>query len=803
MRYGRFDQANREYVIERPDTPAPWCNYLGHIGYRAVVSHTGGGYSYAGDMSLMRVLREHPRRLPDDRPGRYLYLREESEKGAPAIWSATWQPVMAELDEYECRHGMGYTTVRAKRDGIASEVTYVVPVGERLELWICTIRNDSDRPRDLDLFTYAEFCLWGVVKDLLNQQASKYVGVVRCEEGVVFNETRSDSGPPKGDEVFVLHRAYFGCGRQPESFDVQRSEFVGMWRDEGNPVAVERGRCSGKQYYGWDPIAALHLKLHLDPGAEDAIVFVLGVDDEGTEWREKLDHYTRPENARAALEEVKKHWDSRLSTLQIETPHEGMNAVVNSWNAYQTVNTFLTPRGYRDTSQDVLGIMHMLPGDVRERLRLLLKHQFQSGVTTHEYALEGDLAAMVAGGYMFGDGEIGIAGEGGATLEGQLATPASDSPLWVVPAVCAYIKETGDFDFLKEEIPFMDGGSAPALDHLLRILDWSWGQRGLHGLPLMRMMDWNDGLNLEKGSVSVWTGMLFIWAARELAALLARPEVEGDPAPVQARAEEMARIINEAAWDGDWYMRAFIGDGEPVGSKQSHENQIDHMPQSWSVFAGLAPKERALRAMDSVHERLFTKYGIVLNAPAYTRYNPRYGANSVVPPGLKENGGIFNHPMNWAIIAECLLGRGDRAWEYYHSFLPSTKNESADIHHMEPYIFSQFVAGFEHPLHGRAGRAWMTGTAGWALVTASQYMLGVRPDYDGLRIDPCVPSDWTGFKVTRLFRGARYEIAVEKPKGICRGVREVIVDGKPAEGNLIPAAPEGAEVRVQVRMGES
>jgi cellobiose phosphorylase len=314
------------------------------------------------------------------------------------------------------------------------------------------------------------------------------------------------------------------------------------------------------------------------------------------------------------------------------------------------------------------------------------------------------------------------------------------------------------------------------------------------------MMDWNDGLNLPEGSVSVWTGMLFIWAARELAELLPRPEVAQDPTLVTSRADEMAGIINRAAWDGRWYARAFFADGEPVGAASCQENQIDHMPQSWSVMSGLAPEDRAISAMESVRERLATPYGIALCHPPYTRYQPRFGANSVVPAGLKENGGIFNHPVNWAIIAECLLGRGDQAWEYYRAILPSTKNEIADVHQMEPYIFSQFVAGPTHPLHGRAGRSWMTGTAAWALVAASQYILGIRPDYDGLRIDPCLPSAWTGFRATRIFRGARYEITVEKPKGICRGVREILIDAESLPAGVVPPADPGATVNVLVKM---
>ena len=796
MQYGDFDQANREYVIRRPDTPAPWRNYLGSGGYRAIVSHVGGGYSYDRDPTLRRVLRDRPRALPEDRPGRYLYVRDR-ETGD--YWSPTWQPVMAELDQYECRHGMGYTKIGSQRGGIAAEITYVVPSDEHLELWICTVRNASDRPRALDLFTYAEFCLWGVLKDLLNQQASKYVGVVRYQDGVIFHETRSDSAGPKGDEVFVLHRAYFGCGRMPAGYDVQRAEFVGPWRDEGRPIAVERGACSGTQYLGYDPIASLHLSLDLAPGQEETIVFVLGVDDEGTEWERKLAHYAQPENAWEALDEVKSYWAQRLECFQIETPHSGMNAVVNAWNPYQTVNTFLTPRGYRDTSQDVLGIVHMLPAEVRKRLLVLLSHEFRSGWTTHDYSAEEGFSVITKG--VMRDGDIRPTGVGGETLEEQYGSPASDPSLWVIPAVGSYIKETGDFDFLRESLPFLEGGESDALDHLQRILDCVWQRRGLYGLPLIRDMDWNDSLNLPAGSVSVWLGMLFVWAARELAGLLARPEVGGDPAPVLARAEEMAAIINRQAWDGRWYARAFLGDGEPVGAASCESYQIDFMPQAWAVMTGLAPEDRARSAMDAVRERLFTPYGLALLDPPYTRYQPRYGAISVIPASMKENGGIFNHPINWAILAECLLGRGDRAWEYYHSFLPSTKNEIAEIHQMEPYIFSQFVCGPYHPLHGRAGRAWMTGTAAWAMVVASQYLLGLQPTYDGLRVSPCLPSDWTGYRARRTFRGATYEIKVEKPVGVCTGPVEITVNGKRIEGDLVPVADAGERVAIRVRVG--
>jgi len=800
VKYGDFDLEHREYVITRPDTPEPWRNYLGHSSYRAIVSNTGGGYSYDGDASLKRVLRERPRGLPDDRPGRYIYLRD---RDTAEFWSPTWQPVMKNLDHYECRHGLGYTTIRSRRDDIAAAITYLVPADEHLELWMLTLRNESARPRAVDLFTYAEFCLWGVLKDLLNQQASKYVGVVRFEDGVIFHETRSDSGPPKGEEIFVMHRAYFGCGRPVQSFDVQRAEFIGPHRDESDPLAVERGRCSCRQYHGYDPVACLHVALDLAPGQEEQIVFVLGVDDEGAEWRRKLSHYADPDNAQAALDKVKTHWGELLGKLSVETGDVGMNAIINAWNPYQTVNTFLTPRGYRDTSQDVLGLMHLLPDDVRARLRVLLAHEFQSGTTTHDYALDVDYAAVAGGSYIFGDGDVGYASEGGETLAEKLGTPSSDSSLWVIPAVCRYLKETGDFGLVREQVAFLDGGQSDVLDHISRILDYTWGKRGLHGLPLIRMMDWNDSLNLPAGSVSVWNGMLFVWAARELAELLRRPEVGGYASSVEARADEMAEAINRHAWDGRWYVRAFFPDGEPIGASACEENQIDHMPQSWSVMTGIAPHDRALQAMDAVYERLSTPYGLALLDPPYTRYQPRYGAISVVPPSLKENGGIFNHPINWAIIAECLLGRGKRAWEYYHAILPSTKNEIADIHQMEPYIFSQFVAGPCHPLHGRAGRAWMTGTAAWALVAASQYILGIRPDYDGLNIDPCIPPGWPGFKVKRMFRGATYNIEVDNAAGVSRGVREVLLGGRPTGSGRIPAAAPGTSHEVHVIMGPS
>ena len=798
MEYGHFDEQNREYVITRPDTPAPWCNYLGSAHYRAIVSNTGGGFSYDGDASLKRVLRDRPRSLPEDRPGRYFYLRD---RDTGRYWSPTWQPVTADLQQYECRHGLGYTTIRSARDGIAAEVTYLVPIGEHLELWMLTVRNEDSQSRTLDVFTYAEFCLWGMLKDLLNLQASKYVGIVRSEDGVILHETRSDSGPPRGDEVFVLHRAYFGCGAPPASYDVQRAEFIGPHRDESNPVAVERGRCSNREYFGYDPVACLHLPLDLGPDEAKTMVFALGVDDEGTEWRHKLAHYTDPQNAQAALDDVKASWAQHLDRFRFETPHEGMDAVLNAWNPYQSANTFLTPRGYRDTSQDVLGIMHMLPGEVQTRLRVMLAHEFQSGTTTHDYSPEEEFRLRPGETRIFGDGELGPSVPGGETLEEQLGTPSSDAPLWVIPAVCHYVRETGDFDFLQERIRFFDGGESDALDHLSRILDHSWRRRGLYGLPLIREMDWNDSLNMSEGSVTVWGGMLFIWAARELAQLLRRPEVGRDPSSLDARADEMAENINHNAWDGAWYARAFFPDGEPIGSASCEENQIDHMPQSWAIITGVASQARARAAMDAVRQRLLTPYGLALLDPPYTRYEPRYGAISAIPPSMKENGGIFNHPINWAIIAECMLGRGERAWEYYHAILPSTKNEIADIHQMEPYIFSQFVAGPHHPLHGLAGRAWMTGTAAWAFVAASQYILGVRADYDGLHVDPCLPPDWSGFEAVRVFRGATYRITVENPDRVSKGVRTVAVDGKPIAGNVIPLAPVGEMTSVHVTVG--
>jgi cellobiose phosphorylase len=781
MKFGDFDDANREYVITRPDTPLPWINYLGVDEYCGLISNTAGGYSFYKDARERRLLRYRYNNVPSDRPGRYIYMRDDESRD---YWSASWQPVLKDLAKYryECRHGLSYTKISSEYSKIGTETTYFVPLGENLEIWRLAVTNNSKKRRSLSLFTYVEFCMWDAVNDMTDFQYNLNIAQTKFRNNAIYHVTN-----------FHAHQdcyAWFWANRKVASYDGLRQAFIGPYRSESNPIAVERGRCAKELAVGWAPFAGLHVKLALKPGEKKEVVFALGY---GEKWGEEEKYFAKYKDGRAVdaeLAKLKSYWDQSLDKYSVKTPDPAVNTMVNIWNQYQCRTTFNWSRsasyyesgigrgmGFRDSNQDTLGFAHQIPGKVRQRLIDIASTQFPEGRAYHQYS------PLTKKGNTEGFG---------------------DDHLWLVLAVANYIKETGDAAFLEQGVPFNDGSAATMYDHLRKALDYSWMSVGWRDIPRIENADWNDCLNLRGPSgkaASVMVGQMFVMMAGLMAELSERVGRAGEAAGYRERAEEMKRRINESCWDGEWYLRAIDDSGAPVGSVKNDEGKIWLESQSWAVLSGVADEERAKSCMDAVAEHLATKNGIVLFWPAYSVYHPELGYVSVFPKGLKENAAIFCHTNPWAMIAETMLGRGEAAFRYYKAILPCASNDRADVHWTEPYVYSQMIAGKEHKDFGQAKNSWLTGTASWNFVAASQHILGVRPDFDGLVIDPCIPASWKGFTVRRVFRGAAYLISVKNPNKANRGVSMLVVDGREIMGNTAPVFKDGGEHTVNAVIG--
>jgi cellobiose phosphorylase len=811
MRYGCFDDQAREYVVSRPDTPLPWINYLGSENFFGIVSNTAGGYCFYRDARLRRLTRYRYNGVPFDTGGRYLYLRD-ADTGD--VWSPSWQPTRTPLEDYRCRHGLGYTVISSRRARIDVETAFFVPQGETLEVWRTRITNQRAEPARLALFSAVEFCLWDAWDDATNFQRNFSTGEVEVDGGAIFHKTEYRE---RRD-----HFAYFACSEPLAGFDTQREAFLGPYRGWDGPLAVERGRSGDSLAHGWAPIGSHHVELELRPGERREIVFLLGYaenprdakfDPPGSQTVDKrrvratIERYSQPAEVEAAFAALREQWSDRLATLQVSLPDEHAERMVKVWNQYQCVATFNLSRsaslyesgigrgiGFRDTNQDLLGFVHLLPEQARERLLDVAATQLPTGGAYHQYQP------------LTKRGNDGV-GSG-----------FNDDPLWLVVAVAAYLKETGDLTILDEPVPYDNepGTEAPLLDHLRRSLEYTLDRLGPHGLPLIGRADWNDCLNLNcfsdepgesfqttehrEGGVaeSVFIAGLFALAAEELAQIAERTGDRDDALRYRAQKELMDAVVREHGWDGAWFRRAYDHYGSPVGSAENEEGRIFVEPQGICVLAGIGLDDgRAERALESVAEHLATPHGIVLLQPAYTSYRLELGEISSYPPGYKENAGVFCHTNPWIVIAETLVGNGDRAFDYYLRINPSAREAIADLHRCEPYVYAQMIAGRDAPTHGEAKNSWLTGTAAWNLVAITQWILGLRPEHDGLRVDPCLPSDWDGFEAVRRFRGAEYRIVVRKPRGARGRVTHLLVDGRPVAGTLLPLAEPGTTVSVE------
>jgi cellobiose phosphorylase len=824
MKYGHFDDEHREYVITRPDTPMPWINYLGSEAYFGLISNTAGGYSFYKDARLRRITRYRYNNAPLDFGGRYLYLRDEKDG---AYWSPSWQPTQRDLDEYSCRHGMGYTIIASTFSGIRAETRYFVPLGENLEVWQLTVTNQRDAKAELSVFSAIEFCLWDALDDATNFQRNYSIGEVEVGEQVIYHKSEYRE---RRD-----HFGYFACSEKCEGFDTQRESFLGPYRSWDRPLAVEQGKCGNSIAYGWQPMGSFKVRLSLQPGEQKQIIFLLGYHENPKDQKfdppdsqtinkktvkPVIQKYLQASNVNSAFDALHSYWDELLDGFQIKTSNHHVDRMVNIWNAYQCMITFNMSRsasqfesgigrglGFRDSNQDLLGFVHMVPSRARERIIDLASTQLPSGGAYHQYQ---PLTKR-------GNNDIG--------------SNFNDDPHWLVIAVAAYLRETGDWSILEESVPYdnQPGSEMPLYDHLQRSIQYTLDRLGPHGLPLIGRADWNDCLNLNcfsdvpgqsfqtttgkdgKTAESVFIAALFIESTRAMADLAEHYASQGrkklssfqvhPPKYYRELAETMTQTIYQHGWDGEWFVRAYDDFGHKVGSKECEEGKIYIEPQGFCVLAGVGLENgMAKKALDSVSTRLATPHGIVILQPPYSKYYLYLGEISSYPPGYKENGGIFCHNNPWVMIAEARLGNGDRATDYYMRINPSAREELADVHRCEPYVYAQMIAGRDAPAHGEAKNSWLTGTAAWNFVAITQWILGIRPTFEGLSVSPVMPSAWTGFEAVRRYRGVRYEIHVER-----RGTGNEVsleVDGKAIHGTIIPFPSDTTKnIRVVAKVG--
>ena len=810
MQFGHFDDVNKEYVIQTPKTPLPWINYLGMDGFFSLVSNTSGGYSFYKDAKLLRLTRYRYNSVPLDSNGHYFYIKD-----GDTIWNPGWQPTRTELDSYECRHGLGYTRFTSEKNGLKVEDLVFVPVKDSCEISRVTLTNDSDQEKQVSLFSYVEFCLWNAMDDMTNYQRNLSIGEVEVHGSTIYHKTEYRERRN--------HYAIYHVNAPVDGFDTDRDSFLGVYNGADRPDVVLAGESKNSMASGWYPIGSHHLKVTLKPGEAKTYVFLLGYveNPKDDKWEAlgvvkkapalaMISRYDTAEKADAAFEELKKYWTGLLSRFTVQSPDEKLNRMVNIWNQYQCMVTFNMSRsasyyesgigrgmGFRDSCQDLLGFLHLIPDKARERILDIAATQFPDGSAYHQYQP--------------------------LTKKGNLDVGSgfNDDPLWLIAAASAYVRETGDTSLLSENVPFdnKEELAAPLMEHLKRSFNYTLEHLGPHGLPLIGRADWNDCLNLNCFSdtpgesfqtcanyeshkaESVFIAGMFVKYAKEygdLCELLGNAE---EKERAYQASETMYQTILTAGWDGEWFLRAYDAFGEKIGSKECEEGQIFIEPQGFCVLAGVGVKEGyAEKAMASVKERLDTKYGVVLQQPPYATYHLNLGEISSYPPGYKENAGIFCHNNPWISIGETIIGHGDRAFEVYKKTCPAYIENISEIHRTEPYVYSQMVAGKDARNFGEAKNSWLTGTAAWTFVNVSQHILGIYPTLNGLSVDPCIPSDMEGFTVTRQYRGASYEIKVTNKDHAQKGIQSFLVDGKAIEGHVIPYDPAKKQYQVEIIM---
>lgn len=811
MKYGFFDDGNKEYVITTPKTPYPWINYLGNQDFFSLISNTSGGYCFYKDARLRRITRYRYNNVPIDMGGRYFYINDNG-----SLWSPGWSPVKAELDGYECRHGLGYTKIKGSKNGISSEILFFVPLNFNGEVHRVRVKNTTDENKSIKLFSCVEFCLWNAYDDMTNYQRNLSTGEVEVENSVIFHKTEYKERRN--------HFAFYSVNARLTGFDTDRDTFVGLYNGYEAPQVPVSGEPQNTIADGWGPMASHCITVELMSGEEKEYDFILGYVEnaEDDKWESKgvinkkkayemINKKGNPEGVQAAYDELQKYWSQLFTQYKIEHKDEKLSRMVNIWNQYQCMVTFNMSRsasyfetgigrgmGFRDSNQDILGFVHQIPDRARERILDIAATQLESGGAYHQYQ---PLTKK-------GNNEIG----------GNF----NDDPIWLIASVAAYIKETGEMDILKEQVPFdNDDSKADTLfEHIKRSFYHVVNNLGPHGLPLIGRADWNDCLNLncfssvpdesfqtttsKEGKVaeSVLIAGMFVYYGPEYVKLCKLNGLAEEAKMAQREIDKMVAAVLKYGWDGEWFIRAYDDFGDKIGSNENEEGKIFIESQGFCSMAEIGLETGYVeKALDSAKKYLDTPHGLVLNNPAFTKYHINMGEISTYPAGYKENAGIFCHNNPWIIAGETVIGRGDRAFEYYSKIAPAYTEEISDIHKTEPYVYSQMIAGKDAKRHGEAKNSWLTGTAAWNFLVISQNILGIKPDYMGLKVDPCIPKEWDGYKVSRKFRNANYEIVISNPKHVSKGVKKLIVDGERYSGNIIPVFDDGKTHNVEVVMG--
>ena len=825
MKFGHFDDAKREYVIDTPRTPYPWINYLGTQGFFSLISNTAGGYSFYKDARLRRITRYRYNNVPIDMGGRYFYINDNG-----TIWNPGWSPVKTELDSYECRHGMGYTVITGKKNDLKAEVTFFVPQDYDGEVQQVVLTNESGSDKTFKFWSFAEWCLWDAQDDCTNFQRNFSTGRVEIKGSTIYHK------PEYRDRR--NHFAFYTVNDTIDGYDTDRDTFIGLYNGFGDPQQVKAGTCGNSLADGWSPIASHYKEITLKAGESKTLVFILGyvempVDkkfeaDGKTINKEKalamMEKYNTPEKFAAGMAELRAYWDKLLGILNVNTPEDKVNRMVNIWNQYQCMVTFNLSRsasyfesgigrgmGFRDSNQDILGFVHQIPDRAKERIIDIASTQFPDGGCYHQYSP--------------------LTKKGNADIGGDF----SDDPLWLILSVSAYIKESGDWSILDEMVPYDNDMSKAQtmLEHLKVSFYRIVNNLGPHGLPLAMRADWNDCINLScfsdtpgesfqtytnpkfkaeggysKVAESVFVAALFTFAGPNYVSILNHVGKKDEAAKAQAEIDKMKKVMMESAWDGNWFIRAYDANGEKMGSKDCEESKIFIEPQGFAIMSDI-DKDATEKTLKAIDENLNCEFGLVLNYPAFTKYHVQYGEISTYPQGYKENGGIFTHNNAWIICAAAYAGKGDQAFKYYSEIAPSYTEETSDIHKTEPYVYGQMIGGKEAGSdignggknYGQGKNSWLTGTAAWNMVAISQYILGIKPDFDGLMINPSIPSSWDGFKATRLFRGDKYNITIKNPNHVCKGVKSLVVDGKAIDGCIVPFVEGKKEVNVEITLG--
>lgn len=811
MKYGYFDDLAREYVITEPRTPWPWINYLGNKDFFSLISNSAGGYSFYKDAKFRRLTRYRYNGVPMDAGGRYFYIKD-----GDTIWNPGWKPTKTPLDSYECRHGMNYTIIKGEKNGLEAKVLFFVPLDTHAEIAKLTLTNKTDKPKSFKLFSFMEWCLWNAATDMENFQRNFSTGEVEIDGSTIYHKTEYKERRN--------HYAFYTVNQPVDGFDTDRETFIGLYNGFDEPQAVLDGKPGNSVAHGWSPIASHYIEITLAPGESRDLVFMLGYieNPQDEKWeskgvinktraREMMARFDTPEKVDKAFNELRAYWDDLLDRFTVSTGDSRLDRMVNIWNQYQCMITFCFSRsasffesgigrgmGFRDSNQDLVGFVHQIPERARERIIDIASTQFPDGGCYHQYQ---PLTKR-------GNNDIG----GGF----------NDDPMWLIFGTIAYIKESGDLSILDEPVPFdnQPGSEVSLMEHLKVSFDHVVNNLGPHGLPLIGRADWNDCLNLNcfsndpnesfqttenktEGSKaeSLMIAGQFVIYGQEYVNLCRHLGLNDEAERAQKHVDAMVEAVKQHGWDGEWFLRAYDFYGNKVGSHENKEGKIFIESQGWCTMAGIGLEEGLVeQSLDSVKKYLDCEHGIVLNNPAFTEYVMEYGEISTYPAGYKENAGIFAHNNPWVIIGETVLGRGDRAWEYYRKICPAYLEEKSDLHKVEPYVYCQMTAGKDAAKPGEAKNSWLTGTAAWNWYAITQFILGVKPGYDGLEINPCIPKEWDGFEVNRKFRGADYKIVVKNPAHVSGGVKSIILNGKEISGNLIPMQPAGTENTVEVTL---